>query len=100
MGRLLQALPAKDADTLASAALHHFGEEAHAGSLMAYGPSNVDNYRRAAFLVHKVLSGASPAELPIDVAPKIGLTLNLKTARALGLALPESILLRADEVIE
>jgi putative tryptophan/tyrosine transport system substrate-binding protein len=81
-------------------AIHHFADEARAGSLLGYGNDYADNFRRAAFLVHKVLTGSNPAELPIDVAPKVGLTVNLRTARALGLTLPESILLRADEIIE
>jgi putative tryptophan/tyrosine transport system substrate-binding protein len=81
-------------------AIHLFAEEVEAGSLMAYGPSVVDNFRRAAFLVHKVLSGTHPSELPMDVQPRIFLTINLKTAKALGITLPESILVRASEFIE
>src|SRR5262249_53650611 len=80
--------------------IHVLSDYAEAGGLISYGTSNVDNHRRAAFLVHKILSGASPSELPIDVAPRIFLTLNLRTAKDMGVAVPESILLRADEIIE
>lgn len=81
-------------------AIHSFTEEVEAGSLMSYGVSTYDNFRRAAFLVNKVLNGTPPAELPIDVQPHIALTLNLATARTLGLSLPEPVLLRAEGVIE
>jgi putative tryptophan/tyrosine transport system substrate-binding protein len=75
-------------------------EYVEAGGLISYGNSNASNWRRAAFLVHKVLTGSSPAELPIDVQPRIWLAINLKTAQALGLTLPESILARAEQVVE
>jgi putative tryptophan/tyrosine transport system substrate-binding protein len=81
-------------------AIHLFAEEAEAGALMAYGASTVENFRRAAFLVHKVLSGTHPSELPIDVQPRIFLTINLKTAKVLGITLPEKILIQATEFIE
>jgi putative ABC transport system substrate-binding protein len=73
---------------------------AEVGGLMAYGPSVPDNFRRAAGYVDRILKGAKPAELPIELPTRLNLVVNLKTARALGLTLPPSLLVRAERVIE
>ena len=81
-------------------AVYYLSYFARDGGLLSYGVDQVDIFRRAAPYVDRILRGAKPADLPVQFPTKFEMVLNLKTAKALGLEVPQSILLRADEVIE
>jgi putative ABC transport system substrate-binding protein len=98
---------AQQVHEIARAALQHrlpsvfiLREYAEAGGLMSYGTPITDNFRRAAIYVDKIVKGANPGQLPFEQPTKYVLAINLKTAKTLGLAIPQSILIRADRVIE
>jgi putative tryptophan/tyrosine transport system substrate-binding protein len=81
-------------------AVYPYSHYTKVGGLASYGYDLVDNYRRAAIYADRILRGAKPSELPVQLSVKVQITINLRTAKTLGLNVPSSILLRADEVIE
>jgi putative ABC transport system substrate-binding protein len=80
--------------------IFNFREPVEAGGLMSYGPNFTDLFRRAADIVDKILRGTKPGDIPVEQPTKFDLVINLTTAKAIGLKIPESLLLLADEVIE
>jgi putative ABC transport system substrate-binding protein len=80
--------------------MHAIREYLEAGGLVSYGPDYADLWQRAGDYVDKILRGAKPAEIPVEQPTKFELVVNLTTAKALGLTIPESFLLRANELIE
>ena len=81
-------------------AIYSVSEFTRSGGLIAYGFDRADQFRRAAAYIDRILKGEKPADLPVQQATKIELTINLKTARELGLQIPDRLLALADEVIE
>jgi ABC-type uncharacterized transport system substrate-binding protein len=81
-------------------AISRFGDFVDSGGLMSYGNDEAENYKRVAYLIDKILKGAKPADLPVERPTKFELVINLKTAKQIGLTIPESVLYRADKVIK
>jgi putative ABC transport system substrate-binding protein len=88
------------ANTARLPAIYQINDYVNMGGLLGYGPDGSWMWPNAAIYVDKILKGARPADLPVEQPTRLELRVNLKTAKALGLAIPDSILMRADEVIE
>src|SRR5262249_16345831 len=102
-GLLLDPIPRRVTELAASArlpAIYRFRYYAELGGLMSYGADLIDSWRQAAGFVAQILKAASPSDSPVHQPPKSELAINVKTANALGLTIPPSLLLRADQVIE
>jgi putative ABC transport system substrate-binding protein len=81
-------------------AVYPYAVFARDGGLLSYGPDSQDQYRRAASYVHRILRGEKPSDLPVQLPAKFEMVVNLKTAKALGLTIPDTLLATADEVIQ
>ena len=81
-------------------AVYYFRYFATDGGLISYGPDEIDLFRRAAAYVDRILRGAKPADLPVQQPSRFEMVINLKTAKTAGIAIPQSLLVRADEVIQ
>ncbi len=77
-----------------------YTEAVEAGGLMSYSPSSAENYRRSAVFIDKILRGARPADIPVEQPTRFELAINVKTAKALGIAIPPSLRVRADRIVE
>jgi putative tryptophan/tyrosine transport system substrate-binding protein len=95
-----RAAIARFAQSNGLASMYAAKEYVDAGGLLSYGASVSDMFRRSALYVDKILKGAKPGDLPVEQPTKFELVINLKTAKALGLTIPQSLLQRADQVIE